>query len=498
VRFKDAWAEASGALGDLGTFVPIAIALTLVNGLDLGTTLLFTGAYNIATGLLFGVPMPVQPMKSIAAVAISQSDPLSLAEIAAAGISTAGLMIFLGVTGLMGFVQRVLPMPLVRGIQLSQGISFGKTAVAYVLKEQDFSTSSSSGARPWLGLDGKLLAVAALLFVIVATGSGDRFAASSSCCPPSSAPDEDQGQDRNPDQDRDRDRNQDRERNEEEEERSSASTKTTTTTTKNKQSSASSSSWSSHLEVLPTALIVFLVGVVLAFVRDPSIWGSLALGPSASQLLSISWSDWKTGFVRGAIPQIPLSILNSVIAVCKLSNDLFPEKLAVTPTAVSTSVGIMNLVGCWFGAMPVCHGAGGLAGQTRFGARSGAAVVLLGTAKIALGLLVGSSLVEVLSAFPIGLLGVLLLFAGVELAMACRDQTSRADAFVMIVCTVVSLGSDAALGFGSGLVLHILLKLRETPPALWWPSFRDALLAPAATPPAGYFEIPSSSSASPV
>ena len=129
VRYKDVWAEASGALGDLGTFVPIAIALTLVNGLDLGTTLLFTGAYNIVTGLLFGVPMPVQPMKSIAAVAISQTDPLSLSEIAAAGLSTAGLMFFLGITGLMGFVQRILPMPLVRGIQLSQGISFGKTTI---------------------------------------------------------------------------------------------------------------------------------------------------------------------------------------------------------------------------------------------------------------------------------------------------------------------------------------------------------------------------------
>jgi MFS superfamily sulfate permease-like transporter len=247
---------------------------------------------------------------------------------------------------------------------------------------------------------------------------------------------------------------------------------------------------------LPTALIVFLVGVVIAFVRDPCIWGSLTLGPSTPQLLSISWSDWKTGFVKGAIPQIPLSILNSVIAVCKLSNDLFPDKIAVTPTAVSTSVGLMNMVGCWFGAMPVCHGAGGLAGQTRFGARSGAAVVLLGTAKIALGLLVGSSLVEVLSAFPIALLGVLLLFAGVELAMACRHQSTRADAFVMITCTVVSLGSDAALGFGSGLMLYILLKLRDISPALWWSSFRDALLlAPAPATPPGYSEIPSSSSA---
>ena len=465
MRYKDAWTEASGALGDLGTFVPIAIALTLVNGLDLGTTLLFTGAYNIVTGLLFGVPMPVQPMKSIAAVAISQTDPLSLSQIAAAGLSTAGLMFFLGITGLMGFVQRILPMPLVRGIQLSQGISFGKTAVTYLLKEQDFSTSTSSGARPWLGLDGLLLSLIALLFIVIVTGSGDRFAhvASATTTPPAEDAEEESN---------------------------------TTAHGKWKGSSSSSRSsisWVRKLEVLPTALIVFFLGIVLAFIRDPSIWGSLTLGPSTPQILTITWSDWKTGFVKGAIPQIPLSILNSVIAVCKLSNDLFPDKL-VTPTAVSTSVGLMNLVGCWFGAMPVCHGAGGLAGQTRFGARSGAAVVLLGTAKMILGLLVGSSLVVVLSEFPIGLLGVLLLFAGVELAMACRDQNSRADAFVMIVCTVVSLGSNAALGFGSGLVLFVILKLRDIPFSMWWITFRDTLVPP--TPGAvGYFEIPSVSPA---
>jgi hypothetical protein len=50
VRYQSLWEEINGCLGDLGTFVPIVIALTLVNGLDLGTTLLFTGAYNIITG----------------------------------------------------------------------------------------------------------------------------------------------------------------------------------------------------------------------------------------------------------------------------------------------------------------------------------------------------------------------------------------------------------------------------------------------------------------
>lgn len=76
----------------------------------------------------------------------------------------------------------------------------------------------------------------------------------------------------------------------------------------------------------------------------------------------------------------------------------------------------MNLIGCWFGAMPVCHGAGGLAAQYRFGARSGASVVLLGVFKTALGLLLGETLVDLLGFFPRGVLGVLVLASGLELA----------------------------------------------------------------------------------
>ncbi|MED6124344.1 CCR4-NOT core ubiquitin-protein ligase subunit mot2 [Stylosanthes scabra] len=116
--------ELSGAVGDLGTYIPIVLALSLVNSLDLTTTLVFTALYNIATGLLFGLPMPVQPMKSIAAVAISESPPLSIPQIASAGLSVAAVLLFLGATGLMSFLYRYLPLPVVRGVQLSQGLSF--------------------------------------------------------------------------------------------------------------------------------------------------------------------------------------------------------------------------------------------------------------------------------------------------------------------------------------------------------------------------------------
>ncbi|XP_044480575.1 molybdate transporter 2-like [Mangifera indica] len=407
--------ELSGAVGDLGTFIPIVLTLTLVSHLDLSTTLIFTSLYNISTGLLFGLPMPVQPMKSIAAVAVSESPHLTTSQIAAAGISTAAILLFLGATRLMSFLYRFIPLPVVRGVQLSQGLAFAFSAIKYIRYNQDFITSKSTSSRSWLGLDGLIIALSAVLFLVLATGSGDY---------------------------------KDQDFSQEDESQSNQNRKL------NKRLR--------FLSAIPAALIVFLFGLILCFIRDPSIFKDLRFGPSKIKLLNITWEDWKIGFVRAAIPQIPLSVLNSVIAVCKLSSDLFPEREEISATKVSVSVGAMNLVGCWFGAMPVCHGAGGLAGQYRFGARSGLSVVFLGIGKLVIGLVFGNSFVRILGQFPIGILGVLLLFAGIELAMASRDMGSKEESFVMLVCAAVSLtGSSAALGFGCGILLFLLLKLRR-------------------------------------
>lgn len=406
-------AELSGAVGDLGTYIPIVLALTLVSHIDLSTTLIFTALYNAVTGALFGVPMPVQPMKSIAAVAISEQPHLTVPQIAAAGISTAAVLLVLGATGLMSVLYKFIPLPVVRGVQLSQGLSFAFSAIKYIRYNQDFAASKSTSARPWTGLDGLIVAGTSLLFLILCTGSGDTDPTPNSQPRPSLH----------------------------------------TSDTLNRRIKTLSS--------IPSALLVFIFGLILCFLIDPSIFQNLHFGPSSFKILTITWEDWKIGFIRAAIPQIPLSILNSVIAVCKLSGDLFPNR-EISATSVSISVGLMNLTGSWFGAMPVCHGAGGLAGQYRFGGRSGLSVVFLAIGKLVLGLVFGNSFVRILSSFPVGILGVLLLFAGIELAMASRDMNSKEQSFVMLVCAVVSLtGSSAASGFGCGIFLFLVLKLRE-------------------------------------
>ncbi|CAL9112483.1 unnamed protein product [Musa textilis] len=412
--FRARWAEVNGALGDLGTYIPIIMALALVKDLDLGTTLVFTGVYNIITGVIYGVPMPVQPMKSIAAVAISTAS-FGVPEIMAAGICTSAVVFLLGATRLMELAYKFIPLPVVRGIQLAQGLSFAMTAVKYVRYDQDLAKGKASGDRRWMGLDGLVLAIAATVFVVIVNGAGEAA---------------EQGREEQVIHEQGGERRKVK-------------------------------PWRKVIFSVPSAVVVFVLGIILAIIREPGVVKELKAGPSRIHVVKISKHAWKEGFIKGAVPQLPLSVLNSVIAVCKLTTDLFPDKVA-SATSVSITVGLMNLVGCWFGAMPCCHGAGGLAGQYKFGGRSGACVALLGAAKLTVGLVLGGSLLRLLVEFPVGLLGVLLLFAGVELAMAARDMSSKAESFVMLICAAVSLvGSSAALGFVCGIVVHVLVVLRR-------------------------------------
>ncbi|KAK4786150.1 hypothetical protein SAY86_002839 [Trapa natans] len=172
--FRSPWSELNGAMGDLGTYIPIVLALTLAKELDLGTTLIFTGIYNAVTGLIYGVPMPVQPMKSIAAVAIS-TPSFGIPEAMAAGICTGAVLILLGATGLMRLTYALVPLSVVRGIQLAQGLSFAMTAVKYIRKVQDFSKSKSTSDRHWLGLDGLVLAVVCACFIVIVNGAGQEI-----------------------------------------------------------------------------------------------------------------------------------------------------------------------------------------------------------------------------------------------------------------------------------------------------------------------------------
>ncbi|KAI8092771.1 uncharacterized protein BX664DRAFT_277264 [Halteromyces radiatus] len=231
---------------------------------------------------------------------------------------------------------------------------------------------------------------------------------------------------------------------------------------------------------VPSALILFLIGLIFAFIQmyvdktdtpRPFIGGyypDTIIRPSASQ--------FRDGFVNAGLGQIPLTALNSVIGLCALIDDLFPDKHAGT-SEVSMSVGVMNIVQCWFGAMPLCHGAGGLAGQYRFGARSEVSIIILGLCKLLLGILFGSSLVGLLDLFPKSILAVMLFVSAIELAFAGKaivagetDEQKKTEKWVVMLVTtgVMMAFSNAGIGFLAGLVVAALLSMQRLGLRTWF------------------------------
>lgn len=173
-----------------------------------------------------------------------------------------------------------------------------------------------------------------------------------------------------------------------------------------------------QLPRFPYALFFFCVALLFAVIQVSLVGQSLPWFYIWQPAFTMpAWIDkHNSRALWMAIGQLPLTTLNSIIAVCQLSADLIPNVPAPSVTSMGLSVALMNLTGTWFGAMPVCHGAGGLAAQHRFGARSGASVIILGLFKLLIGLVFGETLVDLLRHYPSSLLGIMVFAAGLELA----------------------------------------------------------------------------------
>ncbi|KAL8713770.1 MAG: hypothetical protein Q9220_002297 [cf. Caloplaca sp. 1 TL-2023] len=352
--------EISGSFGDLGTLLPILIAYTdlssrynAVPAIDLGATLVFTGLSNIITGLCFGIPLPVQPMKAIAAVALSRS--FNGQEVASAGLFVAAVVGALTITGLLEWFNRRIPVPVIKGIQVGVGLSLISYGGGGILFKADELTYKHPDLRDCL------LVVTFVGFFI-----------------------------------------------------------------------------SNAFRGFPYAIVLLFLGVLVTIprlVQHPVAlgwWRPHAFVPSPER------------FVRGmdaGLGQIPLTVLNSIIAVTALSAELLPAVPAPSVTAIGVSVTAMNLVGCWFGCMPVCHGSGGLAAQYRFGARSGASVIFLGSIKLLLGLFAARFAKQVFQGIPNAVLGIMIIAAGLEIANVgeslntaqARDLSQKEDGGVVVV-----------------------------------------------------------------
>lgn len=215
---------------------------------------------------------------------------------------------------------------------------------------------------------------------------------------------------------------------------------------------------------IPVMFLLLVAGAFAAVAQNPMLLNELATisadfrAPSFA-LGGLTWQEFMIGALFLALPQVPLTLGNAVIAITEENNRLFPDR-QVTEKKVAISTGIMNLLGPIVGAVPMCHGAGGMAGHVRFGARTGGAPVILGALLVITALLFSSSVETIFKIFPAPVLGVILFLTGAQLALgSCDLGESKEDRFVSLVtagCAVWNIG----LAFVIGVATYHLLKRR--------------------------------------
>lgn len=356
--------ELSGSFGDIGTDLPLIIGMMAAVGLDSASVFVTFGAMQILTGLVYGLPMPVQPLKAMAVLVITQK--IGYDSLAGAGLAIGAIMIGLSATGILNWLEKVVPTCVVRGIQFGLGMALASLALKTYL--------------PAMGWTGYGIAVAAFAMIVVL--------------------------------------------------------------------------WNNHR--IPAGLVVVLFGIGYAAVLSvdyATIGSSLALTwPAWHQP---TWDHVLSGLVVLALPQLPLSLSNSVIATSQTVKDLFPErKLSVSKIGIT--YGLMNMMVPFFGGVPVCHGCGGMAGHYAFGARTGGSVIIYGSIYVLLGLFVSGAITHLVQVFPQPILAVILLVEALTLMMFARDQASTTKTSGIVLLVGV-LAFALPHGFIIGLVVGCLV-----------------------------------------
>ena len=383
--------EFAGSLGDLGTILPIAIGMILVNGLDPSGLFLTVGVFYILSGLYFGVTTPVQPMKVIGAYAIATA--MSASQILASGLLMGLLLMVIGVTGAITVIGKYTPKSVVRGVQLSTGTLLMVQGVKFMLGTAKIQILRQS-AEPYLALQtvgpvpiGIIIGVCGVVLTLLLL--------------------------------------------------------------ENKK--------------LPAGLLVVFAGLIIGLILGTHEGlDKLRISINIPKLLPLNFpagADFTFALLALVLPQTPMTIGNAVIADADLSRKYFGDNSKkVTHRGLCISMALGNFLSFLFGGMPLCHGAGGLAAHYRFGARTAGSNLMIGLIFILLVVFFGSRMLSIFYLMPMSILGVLLLFTGSQLALTVIDLKARKDLFVALVILGITLASNLAVGFVSGIVMAYILK----------------------------------------
>ena len=368
--------EFAGSLGDLGTMLPLLIPLVVVNGVNATIALLMVGLFYVGAGAYYKIPIPVQPLKAVAVIAITGG--LSASTIAASGLIMGFLMLFLAATDLINQVARVFSKPVIRGVQVALGLLLFIKGVQFIVDSKLFV---SGGTTSLMGLPLNIVVGLAGLLIATLLLKNRKF---------------------------------------------------------------------------PAAIVLLVFGFLVgsAF-KTPGI----TFGPQLSSLQVPTMAELQAAFVLLVLPQIPVTLSNAVISTSDLSKKYFGRRGArASPRALASSIGAANLASGALGGMPMCHGAGGLAAHHRFGARTGGANLMIGGIFIGMALMFGSSAVSILGLIPLSILGVLLVFTGIQMMMLAVDVKGQKDFLVVSTIVGLSLATNMTVAFMTGITLYYLMK----------------------------------------
>lgn len=213
---------------------------------------------------------------------------------------------------------------------------------------------------------------------------------------------------------------------------------------------------------IPAMFLLLVFGAVAGAIQEPDALRSLAAtsaefrAPSFA-LGQLSWPDLMVGAVFLALPQPPLTLGNAVIAIREENNRLFPDRPA-SEKRLAISTGVMNVAGAAVGGVPMCHGAGGMAGHVAFGARTGGALVILGITLLLLALFFSGSVVALFDLFPPAILGVILFITGGQLALgSCDFSKDKAERFATLVTAGFAIW-NVGIAFIAGFLLCLAAR----------------------------------------
>jgi predicted benzoate:H+ symporter BenE len=353
-----------GSLGDLGTFLPHIVGAITVVKMDPTGILTTFGLFYAFSGVFYGIPMAVQPMKAASAAVLIE--PMEPAAIAGAGLVIGAFFLILGVTGVVSRLARALPTTIAAGLQLGLGLSLAGLGIRLI------------ETQIWLGV-----AISALMLVLM------RFQRS------------------------------------------------------------------------PVALVAVFVGIGVGQVLGVAPpFPMLDFGLHLPHVVIPTWAQVLHGTEYAVLPQIPLTLTNAIIVTAAGSRQLFPkEALPLNERNLAITTGLGNLLAAPFGGYLMCHGAGGIAGHVRFGARTATAPVLIGLLFVALGVGLGESGYALLRTIPDAVLGGLLLFSGIELALSSKLQEHQGgDLFLVLLMAAIGVALNPAAAFAVGLPIAYGLK----------------------------------------